>query len=107
MTELNRKEERRCDLRQGAPAERIWWAREDAAKTSTGWVSDVATSSISFITPTRDLPVPGEAIELTLHAGSRLPQHRSVRVARTAPHDRLFSLVACHTDAATEPEHVV
>ena len=99
MTELNQKEERRSEVRRRAPAERISWTREDAAKISTGWVSDVATSSISFVTPTRDLPMPGETIELTLNSSGQIPRHRSVRVARTAPHDRLFSLVACHTDA--------
>lgn len=107
MTELSQKEERRSEVRKRAPAERISWAKEDATKTSTGWVSDVATSSISFVTPTRDLPVPGETIELTLNGNGPLPLHRSVRVTRTAPHDRLFSLVTCRTDVETEFMHIV
>lgn len=107
MTEPGRNEERRSEVRRRARAERISWARKDAAKTSTGWVSDVSTSGISFVTPTRDLPAPGEAIELTLNAGGRSPRHQSVRVARTAPRDRLFSLVACRTDATAEDAHAV
>ncbi|MGB2984956.1 MAG: hypothetical protein WBE26_03655 [Phycisphaerae bacterium] len=102
MTELTHQQERRSEVRRCAPATRVSWAREDATKTCTGWVSDIATSSISFVTPTRDRPTPGEPIELTLNAGSQLPQHHAVRVARTESHDQLFSLVACRTDATAE-----
>ena len=107
MTELSQYEERRSEVRLPASAERISWARKDAVSTTGGWLSDVATSSISFVTPTRDSPVPGDAIELTLNASGRSPQHRSVRVARTAPHDRLLSLVACRTDATSQQRHAV
>ena len=101
------QQERRSEGRRRCAPTRIAWARDDATRTCTGWVSDVATCSIAFLTPTRDLPAPGEVIELTLNAGSPLPQHHSVRVARTTPHDRFFSLVACRTDAAAEHVHTV
>ncbi len=102
MTEPTHQHERRSEVRRRAPATRISWAREDAANICTGWVSDIATSSIAFVTPTREKPNPGEMILLTLNAGSRSPQHRMVQVARTSPHDQLFSLVACRTAAAAE-----
>lgn len=105
MTEPTHQYERRSELRRRAPATRISWAREGAAKICTGWVSDVATSSIAFVTPTREKPNPGETILLTLKAGSRSPQHHTVRVAHTSPHDQLFSLVACRTDEAAYHEH--
>lgn len=105
MTESKSRQERRSEVRRRAPAARISWTREDAARTCSGWVNDVAPSSISFVTPNRDLPAPGEAIELTWNAGGPSPQYHSLRVARTAPHDRLFSLVACRTLAAAEQSH--
>ena len=100
MTESCNRQERRSEVRQRVPANRISWTRENAAKAFTGWVSDVATSNIAFVTPTRDQPTLGEMIELTLDPQSRSPRHRSVRVTRTAPHDRFFSLVACRNEAA-------
>lgn len=107
MTEPTHQDERRSEIRRRAPATRISWAREGAAKTCTGWVSDVAASSIAFVTPTREKPSAGEVIELTLGATGRSPQHRSVRVAHTLPHDQLFSLVACRTYAPAEQLHAV
>ena len=90
--------EGRSEVRQPAATNRISWTREDATETYTGWVSDVATSSIAFVPPTRYQPAPGEAIELTFNAGSQSPHYQRVRVARTTPHDRYFSLVACQTE---------
>ena len=98
MTQPVPQQEQRSEMRRRAPADRLSWTRENATKTFTGWVSDVATSSIAFVTPTRDRPDLGEAIELTLDSGSQYPRRRAVRVARTALHDGLFSIVACRND---------
>jgi hypothetical protein len=49
------------------------------------------------VTPKRDTPRPGESIELTFDVGTSAEHYQSVLVARTAPHDRFFSLVACQT----------
>ena len=38
---------------------------------------------------------PGEAIELTFDVGTKVERYQAVQVARTAPHDRFFSIVAC------------
>ena len=107
MTESWQPLERRSEPRRVVAARRVSWAREDATRTCTGWVSDVATSSVAFVTPTRDRPAPGEAIVLTLDAGGRSPRHHSVRVVRTEPHDRLFSLVACRTEATEQRAHAI
>ncbi len=95
---MNRPE-RRSQPRRPAPAKRVSWARPDAPKTCTGWISDVAESSVAFVTPRRDTPTVGEAIDLTLDTGRRSQRHRVAQVARTAPHDRYFNLVACRTDS--------
>lgn len=102
MTESRREQERRSEGRRCAPAHRISWTRENATRTCTGWVSNVAASGIAFVTPTRDQPAPGEAIELTFDPGSRSPRHRRVRVARTAPYDRFMSIVGCRNEPAQE-----
>ena len=102
MTDSRPRREARSEARQPAATNRISWMREDASEAYSGWVSDVATSSIAFVTPTRYQPASGEAIVLTFDAGSQSPQYRSVRVVRTAPHDRFLSLVACRN----EPDEV-
>ena len=103
MTGPRCQQERRAEVRRGAPADRLSWMRDQATRMHTGWVNDVAASSIAFVTPTRDKPSPGEAVELTFGTGSRAPQHRWVRVTRTAPYDRFFSLIGCRNEPAEEP----
>jgi hypothetical protein len=95
MTISRRKGEQRSEVRRRVPTCRIAWTRPDATHAFTGWISDVADSSVSFVTPTRDIPKPGEAIELTFDAGMQNERYRAVQVARTAPYDRFFSVVAC------------
>ncbi len=107
MTEPTHENERRSEVRRGAPATRISWARKGSDKLCTGWVSDITTSGIAFVTSTREKPDPGEMILLSLNAGNRSPQHHTVRVAHISPHDQLFSLVACRTAAATEHQRAV
>jgi len=95
MTTSRPKREQRSEVRRRIPTCRIAWTRPDATHAFSGWVSDMADSSVSFVTPTRDTPKPGEAIELTFDVGTAAEHYQSVQVARTAPHDRFFSLVAC------------
>ena len=95
MSESGIKQDRRSQPRRRTPANRVSWTRENADRVCTGWVSDVATSSVAFVTATRDQPAPGEALELTLGATGPHPQYRHVRVARLAPFDSRFTLVAC------------
>lgn len=97
MTARRRPEEKRSETRRRVPTCRIAWTRPDGTKAFGGWVSDVAESSVSFVTPKRDTPRPGESIELTFDVGTSAEHYQSVLVARTAPHDRFFSLVACQT----------
>ena len=94
--------ERRSETRHGPAPERISWAHMHAERICTAWIRDVAASSLAFLTPTRDEPAPGETLELTFGAGGPSPQHLRMRVARTSPYDRFFSLVACQTDLATK-----
>ncbi len=102
MSESGQQPERRSEVRRRAPARHISWTPENATRTYTAWVSDVAESSIAFVTPTRDRPAPGEAIELTFDPGGSAPRYREVRVARTAPYDRFFSIVGCRYEPAEE-----
>ena len=95
MSESGVKQDRRSQPRRRTPADRVNWTRENADRVCTGFGSDVATSSIAFVTATRDQPALGEALELTLNAGGPRPQYRHVRVARLAPFDSRFTLVAC------------
>ena len=104
MTDPGGPDERRREVRRAAPTERIAWAREQATRTCAGWVSNVAASSIAFVTPTRDRPRPGETIELTFSPESESPLHTRARVVRTGPHDRFFSVVACRNEPAQEQE---
>jgi len=90
-----RQLERRAEVRCAGVAERIRWAREDAGSTHTGWVNDTSRNGVTFITPRRDQPSPGEHIELTFGVGGRAPQHTAAEVLRAEPYDRYFSLVAC------------
>ena len=90
--------ERRREPRRHAPANRISWTREGATETVSGWVSDVAESSIAFVTPARHHLVAGEPIALTLHAGTPSEQHRYVRVVRTSRYDGFFSVVGCRDE---------
>ena len=95
MTMSGQTSEQRSEVRRRVPTSRIAWTRLDATRAFTGWVSDIAESSVSFVTPTRDTPRPGEAIELTFDVGTEVERYQAVQVARTAPHDRFFSIVAC------------
>lgn len=95
MTTSGRKGEQRSEVRRHVATSRIAWTRPDAAKAFTGWVSEIAESSVSFVTPTRDIPRPGEALELTFDVGTQVERYQFVQVARTARHDRFFSIVAC------------
>ncbi len=103
MSEPQSPRERRSEVRRRVPAKRISWTRESGAETCSGWMSDVASSSVAFVAPTRNLPAIGEAIELTFDAQSIHPRHRSARVARTARQVRFFSVVACRTQMPSEP----
>ncbi len=98
MTTPDLQRERRSEARNAASNDRISWTHEEARQIYTGWVSDTASSSVAFVTPTRSHPSPGESIELTFAPGGSRPQHRRVRVMRIAPYDRFFSLVGCHDD---------
>ena len=102
MTGQASQQERRAEVRRGACADRISWLRDQATRTHTGWINDVAASSIAFVTPTRDKPSPGEAVELTFGTGSRAPQRRWVRVTSTVPYDRFFSLIGCRDEPPKE-----
>ncbi len=95
MTRSRPRGDQRLEVRRRVPTYRIAWTRPDATHAFTGWVSDVAESSVSFVTPTRVMPKRGEAIELTFDVGTKAERYQSAQVARTAPHDRFFSLVAC------------
>ena len=95
MNPLHQRPQRRAEQRRPAASCRLCWARIDAAGTATGWVKDVGPSSIAFVTPTRDRPAPGEAIDVAFGAATPSPRHQNVRVARIAPFDRFFSLVGC------------
>ena len=100
MSRAGHQRERRCEVRRPAPANHVAWAQEQATSTHPGWVNDVAASSISFVTPKRDRPSPGQAIELTFDPGSPSPRHRLVRVVRADPYDRFFSIVGCRDELA-------
>ena len=95
MITSKQKHEQRSEVRRRVPTYRIAWTRSDATHAFTGWVSDIAETSVSFVTPTRDTPKRGEALELTFDVGTKAERYQSVQVARTAPHDRFFSIVAC------------
>ena len=103
MTQQGFQRERRSEARHRAPTNHISWAQENASGTHPGWLNDVAASSIAFVTSRRDQPSPGEAIELTFTPGGPCPQRRLVRVVRTAPYDRFFSLVGCRNEPAEDP----
>ncbi|UCE59224.1 MAG: hypothetical protein JSU63_17490 [Phycisphaerales bacterium] len=96
------QQDRRSETRQSTPTERLAWARENDKQTSTGWVSNIATRSVAFVTPTRSLPSPGEAIELTFGSSGPSPQHREFRVVRAAPYDEFFSVVGCESAESQE-----
>ncbi len=102
MSEPGHQQERRSETRQSAPTKRLVWARENDAQTSTGWVSEIATRSVAFVTPTRCHPTPGEAIELTFDPSGPSPQHREFRVVRAAPYDEYFSIVGCESEGPEE-----
>ena len=98
MTGAPPSKERRAESRQQSPSVRIAWARDRATRTCGGWVRDVAASGIAFTAPTRDRLVPGQAIDLTFDPGGPDQQHRRVRVVRTAPDDRFFSVIGCKSE---------
>ena len=99
-TERPRNDRRSAVRREGAAAP-IAWTRRDVAGIHTGWVSDIAKTGVAFVTPTRDRPALGEAIDLTPGGGESIPIHRSVQVVRVAPYDQYFSIVGCrHRDTA-------
>ncbi|MGB2988133.1 MAG: hypothetical protein WBE26_19875 [Phycisphaerae bacterium] len=100
MTEPGHQQERRSEMRHHTSQDRLSWVREKEDVSHTGWVSNVAESSIAFVTPTRDQPTPGEAIELTFGFGSQSRQHQRVRVTRTVPYDQFFSIVGCRSESA-------
>jgi len=102
MSEPAYQSERRSEVRQTTPADRISWVRERATRTCAGWVSNVSPSGIALIAPTRDRPTPGERIELTFDPESRAPRYKRVQVVRTAPYDRFFSVIGCMEDFAEE-----
>ncbi len=96
MTESKQTANRRAEARRRTSPDRIVWTRETAGETHSAWLSDVAASSVAFLTPTRHQPLPGEQIELTFRPQDPSQQYQSVRVVRAAPFDRFFSLiVAC------------
>ncbi len=103
MSEPQSQQERRSEVRRRVPAKRISWTRESGTEVCSGWMSDVASSSVAFVAPTRNLPALGEAIELTFDAQGSHARHRSARVVRTARQDRFFSVVACRTQTPSEP----
>ena len=98
MSESRDLHEQRSEVRQSAPAKRISWVQKEASRTHVGWVNDTAASGIAFVTPTRDKPLPGEAIELTFGPQGPMPRHSRVRVIHTKPYDRFFSIVGCETE---------
>jgi len=95
MSGSDSQDERRGEIRRSAPTERISWVGDNATKTNAGWVNDLAESSMAFVTPTRDLPSPGDNIEVTFGTDGPSALRQSVLVVRTAPYDRFFSMVAC------------
>lgn len=107
MTNARHQQDKRSEVRYRAPADRVSWTGETATRTVAGWVSNVATSGIAFVTPTREQPAPGETIEVTFGAGGPTPQHRTVRVAHTAPYDRFFSVVGCRNEPAEKVTNAV
>ncbi len=103
MTGHTQQSERRGEVRRPNTADHICWTRETANQTFNGWISDVASTSLSFLTATRDRPNPGETIDLTIGSGGHAPRHQAVTVVRAAPYDQYFSLVGCRS--ATECEN--
>ena len=95
MNSSDCQHERRGEIRRSAPAERISWVGDSATKTNAGWVNDLADSSMAFVTPTRDMPSPGDTIEVTFGTDGPSALRQSVLVVRTAAYDRFFSTVAC------------
>ncbi len=104
MTGSSNHQDRRSEPRRPA-VDRISWIRDTATRAHSGWMSDVAATGIAFVTPTRDLPAPGEAIDLKVGCGGVSPDYRRVRVVRAAPYDRFFSTIGCRdeTPAASAP----
>ena len=100
MTGPEPQTERRLEPRWPVPADHIAWAPRNATRTYAGWLSNVGASSVAFVAPTRERPLPGDTIELRLSAAGQSPRHRVVRVARTAPYDRFFSLIGCRSEPA-------
>jgi hypothetical protein len=98
MTGSSPPKERRAETRQPSPPVRIAWARDRAAQTCGGWVRNVASSGIAFTAPTRDRLVPGQTIDLTFDPGGPDQRHRRLRVVRTAPDDRFFSVIGCKSE---------
>ncbi len=88
-------DERRREPRRMASQERITWTRDPDTKTHGGWVSDVASASVAFVTATREIPNPGEVIDLAVASHEAKPEYRKLKVVRTSPVDHHFSLVGC------------
>lgn len=95
MATTQAQDDRRAEARREIGTPRITWTRPKTAGIHTGWVSDVAKTSVTFVTPTRDRPTPGEAINLAPATAAPIPLHKSVQVVRVSPFDRYFSVVGC------------
>jgi hypothetical protein len=92
--------ERRTEARLPA-AGRVCWKRLDKNIKFVGWLSDVSSTSISFVTSAASQPSYGEELELIRADQSK----RRCRVTRLAPYDDHFALIACQfiTSDAEEP----
>ena len=97
--------EQRAQKRQPAATTPLSWAHENATRVFVGWLRDTATSNLAFVTATRDRPLPGETIELTLAPNTVSPTRHRVRVVRTAHDDRFFSLVGCTSESIDDRGH--
>jgi hypothetical protein len=82
--------ERRGETRLPA-AGRVCWKRLNKNIKFVGWLSDVSSSSISFVTSAASQPSYGEELELIRADYSK----RRCRVTRLAPYDDHFALIAC------------
>ncbi len=72
---------------------RISWRPAGDTINHPGWLCDTSMTSVSFITPERQEPVPNDQIELSGQGCSRL----CCRVTRVASYGGRMSLVGCQS----------
>ena len=90
--------DRRHATRDTETNRRIGWVRVGKDTTHAGWVKDMAADGIAFITPIRDQPRIGDALDVTVDAYGQRPECHRVHVKRVSSFDGFFTLVACEFD---------